>query len=449
MNVSTGISRTSALRDAAAAFHQGADASRRLNIFTQLREDEVAKEIHRLHSAPEQGELAGLLYVAKDIIDVMGYATTGGTPALISAMATRDSSVVTRMRQAGALLVGKTNLHELSFGITSNNAHFGPVANPVDRSKIAGGSSGGSAVAVAIGLVPVALAADTGGSARIPAALCGVIGFRPTSGRYPMDGILPISPTRDTVGIIAKAMRDVVRVDAALSLTTASFDGLGLRGCRIGRVSHFAGPVDDAVIRAYEITLSTLEAAGAVLVDVDMTSLFTGTNEIGLPIALYEFPGALRSYLQASCLDISLEEIGDSIASDDVRGVWAAATSDVIDSGTYAAAMSRRDQLAQAYRSVLMDAAVDFVAYPTAPITARPIGDDDTVRIGSERYGTFETYTRFANLGGVLGHPSISLPAAADELSLPIGIEFAAARGNDSRLLALAVSIEAAVQQPG
>jgi mandelamide amidase len=395
-----------------------------------------------MESRTKLGPLSGMLYVAKDIIDAAGYATTGGTPALVGTTVTRDASVVTRMRSAGALLVGKTNLHELSFGITSNNSYFGAVANPLDISRIAGGSSGGSAVAVAIGLVPIALAADTGGSARIPAALCGIIGFRPTAGRYPMDGVLPISPTRDTVGVFANTVVDVVSVDAALSLVAVRSSSFPLSGSRIGRISRFAGPIDSAVGHAYTTVLASLQAAGAILVDVDLSALFGTANEIGLPIALYEFPQALQAYLNSSRVDVSADEIGASIASADVRDIWSAATSPGIDRAVYAAAMARRDKLAEGYLSVLDNAAIEFVAYPTTPVTARPIGDDETVHVGSERVGTFATYTRFANLGGLVGSPSITLPAGSDELGLPIGIEFATARGNDARLLDFAAAAE-------
>nr|WP_322084911.1 amidase family protein [Burkholderia cepacia] len=143
--------------------------------------------------------------------------TAAGTAALRDAVPRADAPVVARVIDAGALAAGKANMHELAFGCTSDNGFFGPARNPYDPSRIPGGSSGGSAVLVASGAVPAALGTDTGGSVRIPAALCGLVGFRPTHGRYPSGGVVPISPARDTVGPIARTVADVMLLDEILS----------------------------------------------------------------------------------------------------------------------------------------------------------------------------------------------------------------------------------------
>ena len=160
----------------------------------------------------EQGEhllLHGIPILVKDNINTVDFLTTGGTPALANHQPSADAGVITRLKNAGALIVGKTNMHELAFGITSNNAFTGAVHNPYDRKLITGGSSGGSAAAVSAHIVPVSLGSDTGGSNRIPASLCGVCGFRPTTGRYPGDGLINLSKTRDTVGIFAHSVSDI------------------------------------------------------------------------------------------------------------------------------------------------------------------------------------------------------------------------------------------------
>ena len=177
---------------------------------------ELARALaHALDRRETRGPLTGIPLAVKDIVDVAGFPTTGGTRSLERDVVARDAPAVARLREAGALFALKTNLHELSFGITSNNGAYGPVRHPADPALSPGGSSGGSAVAVAVGLVPAAVAADTGGSARIPAALCGIVGFRPTLGRYPSSGVLPIAHSRDTIGPMARTVDDIVLLRAS------------------------------------------------------------------------------------------------------------------------------------------------------------------------------------------------------------------------------------------
>src|SRR5699024_554346 len=156
------------------------------------------------------GELAGVPLAVKDNIDTCDAPTTAGTAALQGRVPGSDSTAVARLRAADGLLAGKTVMHELSLGITSNNAVTGPARNPYDPTLIAGGSSGGTATAVAAGMVPAGLGADTGGSVRQPASLCGLVGFRPTVGRYPTGGMVPLSRTRDAIGPMARSVADVV-----------------------------------------------------------------------------------------------------------------------------------------------------------------------------------------------------------------------------------------------
>lgn len=181
------------------------------------------------------GRLHGVPIVIKDNMDVAGLPTTAGTPGMLKVVPGKDAAIVTLLRKEGAVILGKSNLHELGFGITCDNAYFGPVRNPHNREYITGGSSGGNAAALADYLTPLAIGSDTGGSIRIPASLCGVFGYRPSVGRYPMQGFIPMAPTKDVVGPMARTAADLVLVDAIVNgYDPETVTPLDLHGLRLG-----------------------------------------------------------------------------------------------------------------------------------------------------------------------------------------------------------------------
>src|SRR5699024_10238584 len=167
-------------------------------------------------TSQNSGALAGIPYAVKDNIDTVALPTTSNTPALVGSRRKTDHEVVARLQAAGAMLVGKTSLHKLAFGITNVAAAYPAARNPFDKARSSGGSSGGSGAAVGAGIVPFAIGTDTGGSISIPAAWCGVYGYRPTIGRWPEWGAAPLSKTRDAVGVIAESLDYLQRVDATL-----------------------------------------------------------------------------------------------------------------------------------------------------------------------------------------------------------------------------------------
>lgn len=414
---------------------EAAGRASELNVFIHFEPSAVA--------ANHDGPLAGVAFAVKDIVDSKDMPVSGGTPALHGRTAPRDAPVLASLRAAGGRLVGKTNLHELSFGITSNNEAFGAVRNPHDPTRIAGGSSGGSAVAVAAGIVPFAVAGDTGGSSRIPAALTGVVGFRPSAGRYSSDAVVPISPTRDTLGLIARTVDDVRYVDEVIAGPAA---GTSVAR-RIGRPRDlFAEPHDPDVQDAYERALDRLASAGWDIVDVDLVDLFAVANDIGLAIALHEFRPALTAYLAQSHPGLSFDEVGEQVASPDVAGIWGIAADGTIDEAAYADAMRRRSEAQHDYDARLRAAGLDAVAFPTTAVTARTVGEDETIELAGAAASTFGTYTRHTNLAGVIGTPGISLPAGTDSHALPIGIELDGRAGRDGSLLGLAEEVEAVLR---
>lgn len=196
-----------------------ASSAKELNAITFLNSEAALASAKKLDDKKAKNEklglLAGVVFVVKDNINVKGTATTGASTALKNFYPAQNSSIIQKLVDADAIVLAKTNLHELAFGITSTNPTFGFVKNPYDTSKISGGSSGGTAAAIAAGIAPVGLGTDTGGSTRVPAALCGIVGMRPSVGnggkdrRYSSEGVLPISHTRDTIGVMASSVQDI------------------------------------------------------------------------------------------------------------------------------------------------------------------------------------------------------------------------------------------------
>ena len=419
------------------------------NALQSFDADTVIRCAATAFDAAPDGILAGLPVVAKDNINTTSYPTTGGTGALRAHTTATDAGVVTRIMGAGGFIGAKANMHELAFGITSNNAVTGPVHNPVDPSMIAGGSSGGTAAAVAACIFPVGLGTDTGGSCRIPAALCGVVGFRPTTGRYAGDGILPISHTRDTVGPIARTVRDIALMDGVLSGGTSDVDAVDLSQVTLGVPRQlFFADLEPAVAAALEAQLSVLAKAGARLVEVSFEPLWPHNEAFGFPVVLYEVMRDLPAYLAQHAPDISFEALVAGIGSPDVAGALASQMgADAMPQAAYDAAMNtHRPAMRKIYGQVFEDNHLNAIVFPTTPLTARPIGQDETVELNGAQVPTFPTYIRNTDLGSNLGAPGISLPCPATS-RLPVGIEFDALPGQDRALLALALAAEKAMAQ--
>ncbi|MEP1766554.1 MAG: indoleacetamide hydrolase [Sulfitobacter sp.] len=399
-------------------------------------------------AAPE-GPLSGLPILAKDNINTNTYPTSGGTNALLRHTPDTNAGVVERIKEAGGFIAAKATMHELAFGITSNNAVTGPVRNPVDTKMIAGGSSGGTAAAVAAGIFPIGLGTDTGGSCRIPAALCGVSGFRPTTGRYDGDGVLPISHTRDTVGTIARSVRDIDLMDRVLSGEAGQADAVDLSQVTLGvPKDRFFDGLEPAVADAIDAQLSVLGKAGAKLVDVNLKPIWEHNDAFGFPVVLYEVMRDLPDYLAKHAPHISFETLVAAIGSPDVVGAFASQMGpDAMPQAAYEAAMNEhRPAMRKIYAQTFADHGLDAIVFPTTPLTARPIGHDETVELNGTQVPTFPTYIRNTDLGSNIGAPGISLPCPVTS-GLPVGIEFDALPGQDRALLALAMAVEKAMAQ--
>jgi mandelamide amidase len=390
------------------------------------------------------GELAGVPFAVKDNIDVAGVPTTAGSPLLSDSVPEVDAGVVAALREAGALVIGKTNMHELAFGITSNNAAFGPVRNPVDPSRVAGGSSGGSAAAVALGVVPFSLGTDTGGSVTIPAAFCGVVGFRPTTGRYPGDGVVNLSWTRDSVGIHARTVADVRVVDRVLArqadAPARSGDGLVI-GVLRSRFEDLDPEVEEAVGQA----LARLESSGVSLVEVAVPDDAEIGGGPGLGMVLYEAERLLLARAAAGPGGGRFRGFADlvpEIASPDVRGLCQMMVDQPYPAAGYEEARRARLALRRSYAEMFASSGVDAVLAPAVPVLPPPVGADDVFELNGREVPTFPTVTRHTAPGSVAGVPMLTLPARRPAGALPVGITLEGAFGGDAALLALGALVE-------
>jgi mandelamide amidase len=254
--------------------------------------------------------LHGLPIPVKDSVNTKDYPTTGGTTALRDFSPAEDAPLVQRLKQAGAIVMGKTNIHELSFGWTSNNQAFGAVRNPYDESRIPGGSSGGTAAAIAARMAPLGIAEDTQGSIRVPAALCGIYGFRPTQNRYPNAGVIPITPVFDQVGPHARTVADLALFDHVITGETLVDAAASLQGLRLGIPrEYFYSMLDAEVERITNDALKKLQDAGAVLIEADVPDLAKLISLTTDPIQSFHVKPMLIKYLDEFDTGVTFEEL--------------------------------------------------------------------------------------------------------------------------------------------
>ena len=410
----------------------------------QVRRAARAADERRSARPSGLGALHGVPLALKDNLDTADMPTTGGTPGLRGHQPKRAAPIVEKLLDAGAIAFGKANLHELAYGITNNNAGFGAARNPYDPARIPGGSSGGVGVAVGARIVPGGIGSDTGGSVRVPAALCGIVGFRPTTGRWSQAGIVPISHTRDTAGPMTRSVADCALLDRVVT-GSAPARPVALEGLRLGVPrGHFWTPLDAETARLMEEALRRLKDAGVVLVEADIADVGRLDNEASFPIALYETVADLDRYLAGHGSALRFRELVASCASPDVEGLLQSLHGEgAVPEAAYRHALEvLRPQLQAAYRDHFRQHGVAAVVFPTTPLPAAPIGDDETVLLNGERVPTFLTFIRNTDPGSVAGIPGISLPAALTAAGLPLGLELDGPEGSDAQLLAIAAAVE-------
>lgn len=375
------------------------------------------------------GPLHGIPVSIKDLVHVAGVPTTSGS-AIPALHPTDDAPIVRRLREAGAIVVGKTNLHEFAFGTTSDETAFGAVHHPLDHERSPGGSSGGAAVALVEGMCLASIGTDTGGSIRIPAAACGIVGLKPTHGELPLDGIVPLSPTCDHVGPMALTVEDARLVFQALK-GTAGTAGPRPERATFGVPSGYLLERLDSDVRG---TLGRVRAelahAGHSVVDVEIQGSRATPDaylHIVLPEAAWYHAATLDSDPSGYSPGVRLRlEMGRYVLAED-----------------YVRAMRLRERLTSAVDRALDGC--DALLLPSLAIPAPPAGAQ-SVEIEGQAEPLRGAMLRLTQLFNLTGHPAISLPAGVNRNGLPIGMQLVAARHRTDQLLAIAGAVEARIQ---
>jgi len=418
------------------SFEQALDIARSpacAHAFLHLMPEEAASA----SSADPAQPLAGLPVSVKDLFDIAGQPTAAGSTALADAPPARsDSAAVARLRAAGASLVGRTNMTEFAFSGVGVNPHFGTPANPSDpaTARIPGGSSSGAAVSVATGAAFIGLGSDTGGSIRIPAALCGIVGFKNTARLTPLEGTVPLSTTLDTVCAMTRSVRDAVLAHEILSGRTVALAGKPLSRQRFAVVrTHMLDDVDDAVARAFEGALRILRDAGAQLVEIDLDAI----RDLGSLQSTGGFAAAESYAWHRQLLARAGERYDPRVRVRIERGAG-------MKAWEYLELVRARAEWIARVEATLQD--FDAALSPTVPIVAPPIAE---VAPGAERDQAFfrvnALLLRNTSVVNMLDGCALSLPCQPAG-SLPVGLMLWHGALRDDALLDASLAVEAALR---
>lgn len=406
---------------------KNAEANAFITVMADSAEADAARAEAEIAHGRYLGPLHGIPVSIKDLIDVAGTPTTAGS-AVPARTARHDAPVVANLRRAGAIVVGKTNLHEFAFGTTSDETAFGRIGNPYDPARSAGGSSGGAAVAIVEGMCLGSVGSDTGGSIRIPAAACGIVGLKPTVNELSCDGVVPLSPTLDHVGPMTRTAAD------AAAMFFAMIQGQN-RGTiepapaqlRIGVPGpYFLEKLERGVREALARARGALEAARHRVEDVAI-ALAEHTPDvylhISLPEAAWYHAPLLAQHAEAYSPGVRLRiEMGRTILAED-----------------YVRAMHARTLLRASVDHALEG--FDALLVPALAIPA-PRFDERVVQVDGAAEPVRGMMLRLTQLFNITGHPAIALPAGRGEDGLPRGLQLVGHRGATARLLAVAMACE-------
>ncbi|WP_044587785.1 amidase [Bradyrhizobium sp. LTSPM299] len=402
-----------------------------LNAFAAIDENAAtfAAESDSRYAKGLARDLEGIPIVVKDIIDTAGLETRYGSAAHIGNVPRTDARVVRRLRNAGAIIVGKTTTHEFAWGVTTSSEMFGDTLNPTDRSRIPGGSSGGSAAAVAYGVAPAAIGTDTGGSVRIPAALCGVVGLKPTYGVLPTEGVFPLAPTLDHVGLICRNAEDLIILARALAMNDSLDDVSG--GSRVRRtIGVLAMPSDvpvDADIANDFSTITERLRRGHHVVEIN-----TRLDEAYSIFATLVLAEAGMVHFSRS----SLELINDRYGMGTVARLERSRKISIDD---FANAQEARRKFTLKIAALFEQ--IEFLVLPTCPCPAPLVGADN-VRIGSWVGDIRKALMAYTVPFNLVGYPAMTLPMPRTKGAPPAGLQIVGRSGRDHDVINFAVQLQ-------
>ena len=387
-------------------------------------------------SGRDRGLLHGIPISLKDNIYTKDTRTTAGSQILAEFVPLHDAPVVRSLKKAGVVLLGKTNMHEFAYGVTTENPYFGTTRNPWDTQRIAGGSSGGSAAALAAGLCYGSIGTDTGGSIRIPSSLCGVVGLKPGLGRVSPEDIVPLSPTLDFVGPLARSAEDAALLLQPIFIAGKNERNSEIRSARGRRAclgvprEFFLEVLDPEIRAAFEAAIELLEKRGARIKEVSLPQL-SDSEKAGNQIAWVE---ATMYHQQAGWFPQHESEYSQDVYKRLEMGTKVTAVE-------YLNAMALRAKFKEQMLEVFTVNELDALVAPTTPITAPRIGEDSVI-IKGDAFPTRALLLRLNRPANLAGVPAISVPCGLSKDRLPIGLQFMAGWTDEALLLAIAREFE-------
>lgn len=421
------------------------DVDEQINSYITVMKQEALEDTKRAEQeivdGSYRGPLHGVPIAVKDLLNTKGVRTTSGSKVLADNIPDMDATVITKLREAGAIILGKLNMHEFAFGVTNQNNHYGDAKNPWDIERTPGGSSGGSGAAVAAGLAFAAIGSDTGGSIRTPAALCGIYGLKPTFGRVSKYGAIPLAWSLDHIGPMTRSVEDLAIVLEAI----AGFDSndptsvkksvpryqsdrqANLAGMKIGvPTNYFFDFVEEEVEQSVRNAIASMEKQGATLVDVTIPEL-----------SLAEFSELVTIQSEAAAYHHEMLKEKSHLYGNDVRTTLQAG--ELVTAAQYIQAQQARRKIQEAISRAFAE--VDVIAAPSLPMTAPKWKENFKIIKGESKAVTAE-FVRFAAPANLTGIPSLSLPTGFSSAGLPMSMQLMGRPFEELRLLQVASVLE-------